>query len=150
MMDDSANHGAETASRDTASDRAGQERGENSGDAHFEASRLRGLRDSLDRAWKRVRSRMAASPSGDGSFPRKESPVSVDAPSEPSLHSAFGEFSTLGAAVADDALALAKAWGVSVSDLVRRHPVRAVLIAGLAGAAIGIALRAHRKPVERA
>ncbi|MEO8673807.1 MAG: hypothetical protein ABI411_21060 [Tahibacter sp.] len=144
MMDDSARHDAGTAPRDSARESARKTDAEGS-----EAVRLRGLRDSLDRAWHRVRGRVAASPSGSTPSSGAASPPNTEPSPDPSLHSTFGEFSSLGAAVADDALALAKQWGLSVSDLVRRHPVRAVLIAGLAGAAIGVALRVHRKRDER-
>jgi len=115
------------------------------------AEALHQLRHSLGAAWGRARASFAAESAPRTVNANAEAFVepSIADVSDTSLHSVLGDFGKFGEAVADDALALAKEWGVSLSDLVRRHPAQTVAVAAIAGAALGIALRGRRTPDDK-
>lgn len=99
------------------------------------AEAIHELGDTLGRAWSEAR----ASVSGIGAQlgrrarnVRRETRAAASETRE-GLHDAIGDIGELGEEIADDAIELGRAVGISVSAFVRRHPMRSLAIAAAAG-----------------
>ena len=89
------------------------------------------LRDSVSRAWSEARSSVSGLGVKLGRRARNvgEETRAAAADTRESFDAAVGEMGELGEEIAEDAMELGRAVGVSVSQFVRRHPIRSIAIA---------------------
>lgn len=104
------------------------------------------LRDSVGRAWSEARSSVSGLGVKLGRRARTvgEETRAAATDTRESFDAAVGEMGELGEEIAEDAMELGRAVGVSVSQFVRRHPIRSVAIAAIAGALAAQLLRRRR------
>lgn len=104
------------------------------------------LRDSVSRAWSEARSSVSGLGVKLGQRARNvgDETRAAAADTRESFDAAVGEMGELGEEIAEDAMELGRAVGVSVSQFVRRHPIRSVAIAAIAGALAAQLLRRRR------
>ncbi|MCQ4166506.1 hypothetical protein [Tahibacter harae] len=99
------------------------------------AEAIHELGDTLGRAWSEARASVSGIGAQLGQRARNVRQETRAAASETrdGLQDAIGGMGELGEEIADDAIELGRAVGVSVSAFVRRHPMRSVAIAAAAG-----------------
>lgn len=104
------------------------------------------LRDSVSRAWSEARSSVSGLGVKLGRRARNvgDETRAAAADTRESFDEAVGGMGELGEEIAEDAMELGRAVGVSVSQFVRRHPIRSVAIAAIAGALAAQLLRRRR------
>lgn len=107
------------------------------------AEAIHELGDTLGRAWSEARASVSGIGAQLGQRARNVRQETRAAASETreGLHEAIGGMGELGEEIADDAIELGRAVGVSVSAFVRRHPMRSLAIAAAAGALAAHLLR---------
>lgn len=107
------------------------------------AEAIHELGDTLGRAWSEARESVSGIGARLGQRARNVRQETRAAASETreGLHEAIGGMGELGEEIADDAIELGRAVGVSVSAFVRRHPMRSLAIAAVTGALAAHLLR---------
>ncbi|TDR40745.1 hypothetical protein DFR29_11259 [Tahibacter aquaticus] len=110
------------------------------------AEAIHELRDSVGRAWSEARDSVSGLGVKLGQRARNVRDETRQAASDTreSFDDAVSEMGELGEEIAEDAMELGRSIGVSVSQFVRRHPVRSVAIAAVAGALAAHLLRRRR------
>ncbi|HSX61118.1 MAG TPA: hypothetical protein VLF18_13015 [Tahibacter sp.] len=107
------------------------------------AEAIHELGGALGRAWHEARDSVGDIGAKLGQRARNVRSETREAASETreGLQDAIDEMGELGQEVAEDAIELGRAVGVSVSQFVRRHPMRSIAIAAAAGALAAHLLR---------
>lgn len=141
---------AAAAAEEETSDTTAAPQGESAADAEASAAgpaqAVHELRDSVSRAWSEARSSVNGLGVKLGRRARNvgEETRGAAADTRESFDAAVGEMGELGEEIAEDAMELGRAVGVSVSQFVRRHPIRSIAIAAVAGALAAQLLRRRR------
>lgn len=107
------------------------------------ASAVHELTGSLGRAWSEARATVNGIGENLGRRARNVRDETRRAATETreTLGDAASDMADLGEEIAEDAIELGRALGVSVSRFVRKHPVRSVALAAAAGAVLAHLLR---------
>lgn len=107
------------------------------------AEAIHELGGALGRAWHEARDSVSDIGSKLGQRARNVRDETREAASETreTLQDAIDDMGELGQEVAEDAIELGRAVGVSVSKFVRQHPMRSLAIAAVAGALTAHLLR---------
>ena len=110
------------------------------------AEAIHELGDTLGRAWSEARDSVGDIGAKLGRRARNVRGEAREAASETreGLQDAIDEMGELGQEVAEDAMELGRAVGISVSRFVRRHPMRSLALAAAAGAIAAHLLRRRR------
>jgi len=111
------------------------------------AAAVHELTDTLGRAWTEARGTVSQLGVDLGKRAKNVRNETRRAASEAreTLGEAAGDMAELGEEIAEDAIELSRALGLSVSRFVRKHPVRSVAMAAAAGAVFAHLLRGRRR-----
>lgn len=108
------------------------------------AEAIHELGDTLGRAWSEARDSVSGIGARLGRRARNVRAETREAASETreGFQEAIDDMGELGQEIAEDAMELGRSIGLSVSEFVRRHPMRSIAIAAVTGA---IAVRLLRR-----
>lgn len=144
-QDETANGAGEPHETMQAGDQAGA--ADDARQEHGAAEAVHELTDSLGRAWSEARGTVNDLGANLGRRARnvREEARSASFEARETLSDAAAGMAELGEEIAEDAVELGRALGVSVSRFVRKHPIRSVAIAAAAGAVLARLLRSRRR-----